>query len=173
MLTHIAPLLALTVLTTLAGYAAAVDIRTMRIPDAVNLAIASSGIIVSFTLEVIEPITAVAGAVVGGGSLLAVRGLFHSWRGYDGLGLGDVKFAAAAAMWTGVEGLFVMLLVSCVIALATIGAGCVWTGQRLNTRQAIPFGPFLALGAVIVGGGQILLGMTVLSILEVLIPPDT
>src|SRR3712207_244342 len=100
MLIDTASLAAVAVLCALTSYAAAVDIRSMRIPDRVNLAIFLTGLAASSVLGVVDLVSALAGAAVGGGCLLAVRQAFRSWRGYDGLGLGDVKFVAAAGTWT-------------------------------------------------------------------------
>jgi leader peptidase (prepilin peptidase)/N-methyltransferase len=162
-------LAAVAVLTGLAGYAAAVDIRSMRIPDRVNMAILVTGLTASFLLDVVEPASAMAGAVLGGGALLAIRQAFRAWRGYDGLGLGDVKFVAAAGTWIGVEGLSFALLAGCLSALAFVGAWRV-RGQEFDPRRPIPFGPFLAFGAVTVAAGQIITGVTALDLLDRFLP---
>jgi prepilin signal peptidase PulO-like enzyme (type II secretory pathway) len=165
MLTHTASLAAVAVLCALTSYAAAVDIRSMRIPDRVNFAIFLTGLAASSVLGVVDIVSALAGAIVGGGCLLAVRQAFRRWRGYDGLGLGDVKFVAATGTWTGAEGLSPALLVGCLAALVFVGMSRAWD-RNFDPRRPIPFGPFLGLGAVAVAALQLLSGTTVLDVFD-------
>lgn len=165
MLIQTAPLAAVAVLFALTSYAAAIDIRSMRIPDRVNIAIFVTGLIASYTPGVVDFTSALVGAVMGGGCLLIVRQAYRIWRGYDGLGLGDVKFVAAAGTWIGVEGLSLALLLGCLAALVFIG---IWRARDRNFNRAlpIPFGPFLGVGAVTVAALQLLSGMTVLDVFD-------
>ncbi|MER2263867.1 A24 family peptidase [Methylobacterium oxalidis] len=156
---------ALLILLLLAGAAAASDIRAMIIPDAVNLLILVTGLGASVILGTVEPVSALAGALLGGGLLLGVRWAFRARRGYHGLGLGDVKFVTAAATWIGLEGLAPMLLLASLSALAYMG------GRRLldagfDTGGRIPFGPFLALGTAAVAALQIGSGTSVLDLID-------
>jgi leader peptidase (prepilin peptidase)/N-methyltransferase len=74
-----------------------------------------------------------------------LRRLYFAIRKIQGLGLGDVKFVAAAAAWVGIAGIPVMLLAATLTALAT--AGVLQIAGRSMTRQtSLPFGPFLAIG---------------------------
>jgi len=169
MLIQTAPIAAVAVLFALTSYAAAVDIRSMRIPDRVNIAIFATGLAASSTLGVVDFVSALAGAAIGGGCLFTVRQVFRSWRGYDGLGLGDVKFVAATGTWIGVEGLSLALLLGCLAALIFIG---IWRARDRNFDPGlpIPFGPFLGIGAVAVASLQLLSGMTVLDVFDRLLP---
>ncbi|MEA1833479.1 A24 family peptidase [Methylobacterium durans] len=156
---------ALLVLLLLAATAAAVDIRAMIIPDAVNLMILVTGLSASLLLGTVEPASALAGALLGGGLLLGVRAAFRSRRGYHGLGLGDVKFVAAAGTWTGLEGLAPMLLAASLTALAYMGARRL-LDPGFDTGRRIPFGPFLALGTAAVAALQIGSGTSVLDLID-------
>ena len=70
----------------------------------------------------------------------------YRWlRGYDGLGFGDVKFATAGVLWIGIEGVPGLLLVAVLSAVASqliLKA----EGHDLDGKQAISFGPHLAIG---------------------------
>ncbi len=93
---------------------------------------------------------ALMGLVVCGGFLLVV-GL----AGRGGMGGGDVKLGAVIGAFLGWStGLFGILL-GFVIG-AVVGLGLIVTGIR-GRKDAIPFGPFLALGAVFsyLWGGRI------------------
>lgn len=161
----LAHLAALAILVGLTCYAAAVDLRQMIIPDPVNLAIFVSGIAASFLLGVTGPVSALAGAVLGGGGLWLVQRAFRAYRGYDGLGLGDVKFAAAAGAWTGMEGLaFALVLASLSALLYLLARRLVDSG--FDARQPMPFGPFLAVGVVSVTGFAILTGASMVEIID-------
>ncbi|ACA16487.1 peptidase A24A prepilin type IV [Methylobacterium sp. 4-46] len=96
---------------------------------------------------------AVDGLVCGGG-LWLIREAYYRRRGHDGIGLGDVKLAAAGGLLTGLEGFAWALL------LASLGGLAVVAASRLRARpigrgDKIPFGAFLApaLLAVWFAGG--------------------
>jgi hypothetical protein len=72
-----------------------------------------------------------------------LRWLYFKYRKFQGLGLGDFKLLAASAVWIGVAGVPMQLLIASVTALAA--AGVMQLSKRTVTRQtALPFGPFLA-----------------------------
>jgi leader peptidase (prepilin peptidase)/N-methyltransferase len=142
-------LAAMALFAGLALWAALFDIRFMRIPDELNLAIFAGGVATSFAFGRVEPASALGAAALGGGGLLLLRLAFRAYRGYDGLGLGDVKFVAASAAWIGVEDLSFALLAGCTAALGYVAASEL-RGRAIGKKQRIPFGPFLATGALVV-----------------------
>lgn len=82
-------------------------------------------------------------AAAGAGGLLLAAALAYP----RGMGLGDVKLAATMGLFLGREvapALFVALLAGSLVGLAMIASQ--GAGAR---KQAIPFGPFLALGGVV------------------------
>jgi leader peptidase (prepilin peptidase)/N-methyltransferase len=82
-----------------------------------------------------------------------LRRLYFDFRKVQGLGLGDVKFLAAAGIWVGVAGLPVLLLVATLSAL--ICAGLIrLSGRRLTGQTSLSFGPFLAIGLLFALGLQ-------------------
>ena len=82
-----------------------------------------------------------------------LRRLYFAFRKIQGLGLGDVKFLAAAGIWVGVAGLPVLLLVAAPTALAC-AAVMQLTGRQLTAQTSMSFGPFLAIGLLISSGLQ-------------------
>jgi leader peptidase (prepilin peptidase)/N-methyltransferase len=50
-----------------------------------------------------------------------LRRLYFAFRKIQGLGLGDVKFLAAAGIWSGIEGLPLLMLAAALTALACAG----------------------------------------------------
>lgn len=126
------------------------DMRRFIVPDVLSLPAIPAGLIANAWLidggigspEVLQY---VAAAVIGAGSLYALRALYTSCRGREGLGLGDVKLAAVAGSWIGLQGLASTLLLACVLALAYV---FVWersgASGALSGSTAVPFGAFLA-----------------------------
>lgn len=147
------------VLAALTIYAAMIDIRSLIIPDTANLAIFGSGLTASVFLSTVDPTSAFLASVLGGASVLAIYLAFRSYRGYDGLGLGDVKFIAAASTWIGVEGLPLALLISSMSALIFVAVQMMF-GFTFDRGRPIPFGPFLGMGFLLVAAVQILTGLS-------------
>ena len=85
--------------------------------------------------------TACAGALLGAGLLEGLRVLSGG-----GLGLGDVKLSVPLGMWLGWEDLLLCLLLASVAGLF-YGAR-LFVCRRLSRQTPLPFGPFLALGAL-------------------------
>lgn len=83
-------------------------------------------------------------AVVGAGALYAVMRLYFVWRNRDGLGLGDVKLAAVAGAWTGLQGLSYVLLLACVLAIVYVALANLRSLRSIEATTAVPFGAFLA-----------------------------
>jgi leader peptidase (prepilin peptidase)/N-methyltransferase len=98
-----------------------------------------------------------AEAVCEGAAIGAIfwllRRLYFAFRKIQGLGLGDVKFLAAAGIWVGVAGLPMLLLVAALTALACV-AVMQLTGRQLTAQTSMSFGPFLAIGLLISSGLQ-------------------
>ncbi|MEY2419772.1 MAG: leader peptidase (prepilin peptidase) / N-methyltransferase, partial [Actinomycetota bacterium] len=79
----------------------------------------------------------------------------------NGMGFGDVRLAGLIGLdlgWLGVEQVVVGVFAGFVFA-ATVGIALLATRRR-KTKDAVPFGPFLALGTLfILFGGDVLLGI--------------
>jgi leader peptidase (prepilin peptidase) / N-methyltransferase len=123
----------------------AIDARYGIIPNSLVLALAAGGL-----LQIC--LTGRVGLLQRGFEamlFLAAAWLFRAayrWvRGHDGLGLGDVKFATAGVLWIGIEGVPKLLLVAVLSALASLVI-LKAEGYDLNGKQAISFGPHLAIG---------------------------
>jgi leader peptidase (prepilin peptidase)/N-methyltransferase len=126
------------------------DLRDGIIPDWLNLLVAATGVVRMVALAGWAPaVAALCEGVVIGAVVWLLRWLYFRWRTFHGLGLGDVKLLAASAVWIGVSGAPMQLLIASITALAA--AGVVRLSRRTMTRQtALPFGPFLALGLLAV-----------------------
>lgn len=136
-----------------------IDMDTMRLPNrlvAILVAIGFVGVLVSQFLAMpaaplldgvgllSSPVLfALAGLVVGGAFPLAVSGLYAAVRKKQGLGMGDVKLTATIGVFLGPYTLMALFFGSAIGAVYGLA-----TARGEGIRRKIPFGPFLAIGAV-------------------------
>jgi leader peptidase (prepilin peptidase)/N-methyltransferase len=125
-----------------------VDLKKMILPDRLNLLLAAIGTWQSIVLGSPSPMNAALGGLVGASCLMLIAALFRRWRGVEGLGFGDVKFVAAAGLWIGWQGLPLMLSIASTSALAFVAVRAI-RKREFDRMAALPFGPFLGLGAVL------------------------
>jgi leader peptidase (prepilin peptidase) / N-methyltransferase len=128
---------------------AAIDARRFIIPDALSLPAIVLGLLASgYLLDPAsdQPVSLdhVIGACLGGAGFWLVREAYRRVRGREGLGLGDVKLAAAAGAWTGWEHLSDVVLLASATALGFSVLLAVGGRKGLSGRERIPFGTFLA-----------------------------
>jgi len=144
----------LALLCLLSGVLAWIDIRHGIIPDWLNATVAvlglSKAVIAGGALAGLD--AACEGAAIGAIFWL-LRRLYFAFRKIQGLGLGDVKFLAAAGLWIGVAGLPLLLMVAALTALACAGVMQL-AGRQLTGQTSISFGPFLAIGLLFASGLQ-------------------
>lgn len=136
---------------------AVIDGRRRIIPNRLNLALLGLGLAVAAGRALDGNSSAVFSAVFSAlaqglataglafAVLWAVRAAHAHLRGRIGLGLGDVKFIAAGAAWTGLAGLPAMILAASVLALAILAVAAL-RGRSIDGATRLPFGPFLAVG---------------------------
>ena len=126
---------------------AVIDSRHMILPNTLNAMLAASGLAQAVVIGRPHVLDAVLGALLGAAVLGGFAALYRRVRGIDGLGRGDVKFAAAAGLWIGWQDVSLMLFVAAWSALIFVAVQAARTGEwHLTTR--VPFGPFLAIGTV-------------------------
>lgn len=122
------------------------DIKWMMIPNAVTYPLIISGPIVAYFHPILTLQSSILGIIIGGGLFYLVGVLYQLVRKRVGLGFGDVKLLAAIGAMLGVEALTPTVLISCLgafVAIAVLAAL-----GRFRWHKPIPYGPFLALGAV-------------------------
>ena len=79
------------------------------------------------------------GAMAGAGIFWLTQRFSLWWQGIEGVGWGDVKFAAAAGIWLGPQGVGLMLLLSALLLLLLGGTYAILV--RRNVRNFyLPFG---------------------------------
>ena len=147
-----------TALFLLCSVLALIDIRRGIIPDGLNLSIAGLGLAkITVAGGAIAGIEAACEGAVIGLTFWLLRRLYFAWRKIQGLGLGDVKFLAAATVWIGIAGIPTLLLIATLTALAAAGS-LQLAGRGMTRQTSLPFGPFLAIGLLVTFVSQQLLG---------------
>ncbi|TMA82498.1 MAG: prepilin peptidase [Deltaproteobacteria bacterium] len=124
-----------------------IDLDHRIIPDVISLPGIVVGLAVSFVSPLVTPLGALLGVLAGGGVLLGIATGYEMLRGREGMGGGDVKLLAMIGAFLGWQSVFVTLMVASLIG-SIIGVGLM-IYQRADTKLAIPFGPFLAGGALV------------------------
>ncbi len=126
-----------------------IDIRNGIIPDWLNLAVAGLGLVrITATSDLSATMEAVGESLAIGVAFWLLRRLYFAYRGVQGLGLGDVKFLAAAAIWVGFAGIPLVLLIATMTALVCAGV-LQLSGRALSAQTSLSFGPFLAAGLLL------------------------
>jgi leader peptidase (prepilin peptidase)/N-methyltransferase len=132
-----------------------IDLRHRILPNVVTI----PGIVVGFVFSTVLPpgwLASLVGAAVGGGVLFAIAEAYYRLRGVQGLGMGDVKMLAMIGAFLGPQLTLVTLVLSS-LAGSLVGVGLLASG-RGGMQAALPFGTFLAVGALVaaVSGDAIL-----------------
>ncbi len=123
-----------------------IDIDHFIIPNRISLPGIVVGLGASLLLPALTFWDSLIGAVAGAGVLLAVFWSYYLVTHEQGLGMGDPKLLAMIGAFLGWQALgFTLFCASLTGSL--IGLGMMLTGGA-DRKTALPFGPFLAFGAV-------------------------
>ena len=147
-----------------------VDFDHLFIPDEVSLPGIVIGILAAALPNGIGVADATLGALFGGGILWAVAWSYEHATGREGMGFGDVKLLAMIGAFVGWQAIPAVLVIASVGgSIAGLAVIVARSGSRAGRRvvdrlgwrallpfarraarhTAIPFGPFLALGAIV------------------------
>ncbi len=128
---------------------AVIDWETGYLPDWLTGTLALIGLAANAFSIFAPPVDAIIGAAAGAVSFWAIGALWRRWRGVEALGLGDAKLLGALGAWMGWEALPIIVLVGSLASLAGVALSSL-RGAKISTRDAVPFGPGLALGGYLV-----------------------
>jgi leader peptidase (prepilin peptidase) / N-methyltransferase len=124
-----------------------IDIDHRIIPDIISLPGIPLGFAASFILPGLDWMGSLIGIVAGGGTLLSIAWGYHFFTGKEGMGGGDIKLLAMIGAFLGWKGVFFTVMASSCIGTAVGIAMMVRAGKGM--KMALPFGPFLAVGAIL------------------------
>jgi leader peptidase (prepilin peptidase)/N-methyltransferase len=124
----------------------AIDLEHQILPNVITL----PGIVVGLAFSLFlppGPWSAIVGILIGGGVLWAIATGWELLRGVEAMGFGDVKMLAMIGAFLGWK-LTLLTFVLSTMAGGLMGAGLLLAG-RGKMSTALPFGTFLALGALV------------------------
>lgn len=122
-----------------------IDLEHQILPNSITL----PGIVVGLMFSAIAPPgwqNALLGALLGAGVLYGIAAAYFAVRREEGLGMGDVKMLAMIGAFLGWKAVLVTLVLSS-FSGAAIGMALI-AAQRGGMKLALPFGTFLAVGAL-------------------------
>jgi leader peptidase (prepilin peptidase)/N-methyltransferase len=124
-----------------------IDLEHQIIPDEISL----SGIVIGFVFSFFLPwqtwLNSLLGILLGGGSLLLIAYGYQWLTGKEGMGGGDIKLLAMMGAFLGWKSIPFIVFSSSLVG-SVIGI-TIMLIQKKDSKLAIPFGPYLAFGAVL------------------------
>jgi len=123
-----------------------IDLQHRILPDVITL----PGVLVGFAFSLFGPpgwLDSLIGVLVGGLGLFLIAELYYRIRGEEGMGMGDVKMLAMIGAFLGWKLMLLTLVLSSLVG-ALVGVGMLAL-RKGDLKYALPFGTFLALGALV------------------------
>lgn len=124
-----------------------IDLDHQIIPNVITL----PGILIGFSCSLLIPwfswLDSLIGILVGGGILYLIAVAYELLARKEGMGLGDVKLLALIGAFLGWQGVLPVIFLSSL--MGTLVGVPLMLVKKAGGKLAIPFGPFLALGALV------------------------
>ncbi|MEO2065429.1 MAG: A24 family peptidase, partial [Desulfurobacteriaceae bacterium] len=120
-----------------------IDMKTMEVPVKLSYLALVSGILLSLFTENHSFKEAIFGASLGAGVILFIIETYFVFTGKEGMGYGDANIMAVAGAFLGWEKVLLTLFLASMV-------GALYGLLTLKKKgAAIPFGPFISVGALI------------------------
>ncbi len=124
-----------------------IDLYHQIIPDVISIPGIGVGLLGALILPHITFFNSLMGTLLGGGSLFVIATLYQWLFKREGMGGGDVKLLAMMGAFLGWDAVILTILLSSLIG--SLSGILIMALKGKDFKYAIPFGPFLSLGAVI------------------------
>ncbi len=124
-----------------------IDIDHKIIPDSITIPGIPIGFLASFFLPHVTWTESLFGIGLGGGSLLVVAVVYEFIAKKEGMGGGDIKLLAMIGGFLGWQGVVFTIFSSSIIG--TVVGIFIAVKTKQGRQAAIPFGPFLSVGALL------------------------
>jgi leader peptidase (prepilin peptidase) / N-methyltransferase len=123
-----------------------IDLRHRILPNVITVPGMVAGLVAS---AVVPPgwLASLIGILAGGGILLLIAGIYERVRHQEGLGMGDVKMLALIGAFLGWKLMLLTLVLSSLLG-SVVGLLLILTAKG-DMKHALPFGTFLAAGALV------------------------
>ena len=123
-----------------------IDLQHRILPNVITV----PGVAVGFAASLWLPpgwLSSSLGLLLGGGVLFLIGEAYYRARGVEGMGMGDVKMLAMIGAFLGWP-LMLLTLILATFSGAIVGLAMIASG-RGGAKAALPFGTFLAVGALV------------------------
>ncbi len=124
-----------------------IDLDHQIIPDSISLPGIPIGFAASFFLDRLSYIDSIIGILLGGGLLFAIAWGYYLITRKEGMGGGDIKLLAMIGAFLGWQGVCFTIFVASVTG--TLIGVLLMLLARKDLKFALPFGPFLSIGAIV------------------------
>ena len=123
-----------------------IDLDYQIIPDSISLPGILIGFMASFLLDAVAYTESLIGIALGGGILFAIAWGYFLITGKEGMGGGDIKLLAMIGAFLGWQGVCFTIFIAS--ATGTLAGVILMLIAKKNLKFALPFGPFLSIGAI-------------------------
>ena len=123
-----------------------IDLDQMILPDSFTLSGIVLGLVGAFFNPERQLLMSFLGAFIGGFSLWFVAYIYMLIRKREGMGGGDLKLLAWIGAVLGLKSLYYVISIACVLGICV--GGLFILRSKKDMSVPIPFGPYLALGAL-------------------------
>ena len=124
-----------------------IDLDHQIIPDVITLPGIILGLAASLFLPGMTFLDSIIGTVTGGGGLFLVAMGYSLIAKREGMGAGDIKLISMIGAFLGIKGVLLAIFLGSLFG-SSVGL-TVMLKEKRDRRYAVPFGPFLAIGALI------------------------
>jgi len=124
-----------------------IDLTHQIIPDVITLPGIAAGLLFAATVLPVGLTNSILGVLVGGGVLWFVAWVSPYLFGREGMGGGDIKLLAMIGAFLGWQPALLTIMIGAMVG-SLVGVSLILL-KILKREQYIPFGPFLAVGAVV------------------------
>jgi leader peptidase (prepilin peptidase)/N-methyltransferase len=132
----------LIVLATALLIVSCIDLQHKIIPDSITLPGIIAGVVASLLLTPVGVVSSILGVVLGGGVFFLVAVISRG-----GMGGGDIKLIAMIGAFLGWQAVLITIFLGAFTGAVT-GLALILLGKK-GRKDMVPFGPFLALGALL------------------------
>jgi leader peptidase (prepilin peptidase)/N-methyltransferase len=126
-----------------------IDLQHGIIPDVITLPGIALGFLFSFFVKSPSVMNSLTGIFVGGVLFYLAAVLGELLFKKESMGGGDIKLAMMLGAFLGWQRIFLVFLISAVLG-AVVGGIALLFSKEVKETKIIPFGPFLALGSILV-----------------------
>lgn len=124
-----------------------IDLDHQIIPDVISLPGIPIGFFCSFVIPWLPWLDSLLGILLGGGLLFVIAWLYEVLAKREGMGGGDIKLLAMIGAFLGWKSIFPVVFLSS-LSGSLIGVPLILLKGK-DSRFALPFGPFLAIAALV------------------------